>query len=348
MPAHIGGRPRPLRQGGDRVPDNHPAQSALYLRLVVLHDAQTGTPLAVMDAGYLTAVRTGASAAWRPGSRAQERPHGGRGSAPRAGGDAAGSVCAVRNIKAARVFDTERKPRAHVCRRVEPALDIEVLPVNHPREAIVGVRHRRCRDERVNARLRWDWLEPGQHVNAVGSHAPQARARHDAWSGRRSSPISGSLLVEAGDLMIPIQEGAITREHVRAGLGEGRGGSQARARVRRGDHAVQVGSASRCRTPPSPALSTGRHARPRSAPSSRSERAGQASPLASDAEGATASASTSSSAHRDRAAARLLHLQDGQEPLAVPRRHEEDSAPLAKGTSKGLVGRRVPVVCLRP
>jgi hypothetical protein len=27
-------------------------------------------------------------------------------------------------------------------------------------------------------------------------------------------------LVEAGDLIIPIQEGAITREHVRAGLGE--------------------------------------------------------------------------------------------------------------------------------
>ena len=65
-------------------------------------------------------------------------------------------------------------------------------------------------------------VKPGTHINGIGSHSPGARELDSAIVAR-SLLIADSreaCLNEAGDVMLPIQEGVITAEHIHAELGE--------------------------------------------------------------------------------------------------------------------------------
>jgi ornithine cyclodeaminase/alanine dehydrogenase len=65
-------------------------------------------------------------------------------------------------------------------------------------------------------------VREGTHINGVGSHTPNAREL-DTSIIKRSKVIADSYdacLNEAGDIMIPIQEGAIDKSHLHAELGE--------------------------------------------------------------------------------------------------------------------------------
>jgi ornithine cyclodeaminase/alanine dehydrogenase-like protein (mu-crystallin family) len=62
----------------------------------------------------------------------------------------------------------------------------------------------------------------GTHINGIGSHTPNAREL-DTTIVKRSLLIADSregCLSEAGDIMIPIQEGTLTEDHIYAELGE--------------------------------------------------------------------------------------------------------------------------------
>jgi ornithine cyclodeaminase/alanine dehydrogenase-like protein (mu-crystallin family) len=70
--------------------------------------------------------------------------------------------------------------------------------------------------------LKGEWVAPGAHINAVGSSTPTAREVDTAamlharlFVDRRESALS-----EAGDFIIPKQEGAIGDEHIQAEIGE--------------------------------------------------------------------------------------------------------------------------------
>jgi ornithine cyclodeaminase len=65
-------------------------------------------------------------------------------------------------------------------------------------------------------------LRPGMHVNAVGSYRPETREL-DSEAIRRAKVVVETREVameEAGDLLIPIHEGAITADHVVADLAD--------------------------------------------------------------------------------------------------------------------------------
>ena len=70
--------------------------------------------------------------------------------------------------------------------------------------------------------LQRGWLKEGVHINAVGSSIPTSReidtptmAAARLFVDRRESA-----LAEAGDLLIPMLEGAVKGDHVQAELGE--------------------------------------------------------------------------------------------------------------------------------
>ena len=67
-----------------------------------------------------------------------------------------------------------------------------------------------------------NWLSPGTHINGIGSHSPGAREL-DTTAIQRAKVVADQIvacLAEAGDLIIPIREGAITETHIHAQLGE--------------------------------------------------------------------------------------------------------------------------------
>ncbi len=225
MPAYVGGAVDALALKVVTVYPDNPVQHNLptTIGVLLLNDPATGRPLAVMDAGLLTAVRTGAvsGVATKYLARQAARAVGVLGAGVMAKWQLA-AVSAVRPIESVAVYD--RAPGRADAFAVEMGLRLskKIVAVDHPRKAIEG------RDVVVVATSATEpvfegaWLEPGQHVNAIGSHAPSHRELDTAAIVRaRVFPDHPeACLAEAGDLLIPIKEGAIGRDHLQAGLGE--------------------------------------------------------------------------------------------------------------------------------
>ncbi len=70
--------------------------------------------------------------------------------------------------------------------------------------------------------LRREWIADGAHVNAVATFSPQSReidsetvAAASLFVDRRESALN-----EPGDILIPLREGLIGADHIRAEIGE--------------------------------------------------------------------------------------------------------------------------------
>ncbi len=132
------------------------------------------------------------------------------------------AVCAVRPIRGARVFGRDRDRLERFCEVASQSLGIDVRPAASRAEALSGAHI-------INVVTRSDTpvfegarLEPGQHINAVGSNA-LSRREIDLETVRRSDVIVvDSVDVargECGDLLPAIELGLIHWEHI-ADLGD--------------------------------------------------------------------------------------------------------------------------------
>jgi alanine dehydrogenase len=204
--------------------DDNPAQGLpLIHALVVVVDATTGRPQAAMDGTYLTALRTGAVSGAatdflaRPDARV----------AAIFGAGAQGrtqleAVCAVRPIEAAWVFDSNAERARAYADEMSTWLSLPVSLARSPAEAlrqadVVCTATTSSTPVFADADLR-----PGVHVNAVGAYTPQMQELPAETVARARVVIDhrAASLAEAGDLIIPIEQGIIGEDHIHAELGE--------------------------------------------------------------------------------------------------------------------------------
>ena len=225
MPAYIGGDMDALALKVVTVYPQNPAQHHLptTIGLLVLSDPRTGAPLAVMDASYLTAMRTGAvsGVATKHLARPDAKRVGIFGAGVQAETQLSAIAC-VRTLDGAWVYDTDTAKAKSYADQMTKTLTLPVVAVNTPREAVAGMDIIVAASSASEPIFDGTWLEAGQHINGVGSHAPHTREL-DTKTIVRSKVFVDSVdacLVEAGDLLIPIKEGAIDKSHIRAGLGE--------------------------------------------------------------------------------------------------------------------------------
>jgi len=70
--------------------------------------------------------------------------------------------------------------------------------------------------------LKGEWLQPGCHLNLVGVHTPQAREVNTRAIERSRVYVDlvESAMNEAGDLLIPIGDGAIDERHILGEIGQ--------------------------------------------------------------------------------------------------------------------------------
>lgn len=224
MPAYIGGDVNAL---GIKVVTLFIGNAQKGLPVVqgtfLLLHPQTGERLAVMDAGYLTAVRTGAVSGVATKYLAREDAHVltvfGAGIQARTQVEA---ICLVRPID--RVIIVDKNPAAAEAFVAEmgPKLGV-ALEVAADRQTAVA-----SADIIVTATtahqpvFAGEWLKPGVHINGIGSHHPTAREL-DTTTIQRSKVVVDNMnacLTEAGDIIMPIEENAITQAHIYAQLGE--------------------------------------------------------------------------------------------------------------------------------
>ncbi len=225
MPAYIGGDAEALALKVVTVYPQNPVRHHLptTIGLLVLSEPATGAPLAVMDATLLTAMRTGAASgvATKYLARADARRVGIFGAGVQAQTQLSAVAC-VRELEGAWVYDSNAARAKTFADEMSKQIGVPVVAVDAPRQAVQGMDIIVAASSANEPVFDGAWLEAGQHVNGVGSHAPHTREL-DSKTMVRSKVFVDSLdaaLAEAGDLLIPMKEGVIGKDHVSGTLGE--------------------------------------------------------------------------------------------------------------------------------
>jgi len=197
--------------------------------LYVLMDGMTGHPLALIDGEALTLRRTAATSALASTYLSREDARtllvvGTGALAPYM----AEAHCAVRDISRVLVWgrhsDHAERTAATLAARGLPARAVTALEGALAEADIVT-----CATTAREPVVRGAWIRYGTHVDLVGAFTREMRESDDDLVARAEVFVDtyAGALKEAGDLVQPIDEGAITREHVRAELAELASGTHA-------------------------------------------------------------------------------------------------------------------------
>ncbi len=189
--------------------------------VLLLHDARTGKPLALMDAEHLTAMRTGAVSG--VATRCMARPDAGVvtifGAGAQAGPQllAMAAVRSIRQVHVVALGDTQP-----FCSQMTARLGVAVTAAEDVRTAVEAADLICTATNSPTPLFDGAWLRPGTHINAIGAYTKTMREL-DATAVRRSRVIVDrrqAAQVEAGDLVIPLQEGVIGPAHIVGELAE--------------------------------------------------------------------------------------------------------------------------------
>jgi ornithine cyclodeaminase len=194
--------------------------------VVIVIDSTTGLAVAVMEGGYLTALRTGAGSGAATDLLARRDAEVaaifGAGAQARA---QALAVAAVRPIKRFWFYSRRREHVDEMIAEIRPRLgpSVELLAAETPaqaaREALVV-----CAATTSSTPV-FDGgdLRPGVHVNGVGSYRPEMQ-EVDCVTLRRASKIvvdsREAAMAEAGDLIVAVERGEIQTSDIYAEIGE--------------------------------------------------------------------------------------------------------------------------------
>jgi alanine dehydrogenase len=204
-------------------PDNRAKGLPTTVAWIVVNDPETGMVKAFMDATYLTAMRTGAitgvAAKYLAPKDAKTVAIFGAGVQGRTQTWAA---CTVRDIEKVYVSDLYPEARKKFAEDMTKKLGIDVISANSGEEA--------CKDADIvltattspKPVLKREWLKEKVHVSAIGAFYPDWRELDTATVAESKLVIDDreGIELEAGDILIPIKEGAFTWDHVYAELKE--------------------------------------------------------------------------------------------------------------------------------
>jgi len=190
---------------------------------IAVNDPMTGTLEALMDATYLTAVRTGAvtgvAARFLAPRNSRVATVIGCGVQGKTQAWAVAETCSLDVI---RIFDISGERMGRFAEEMGPKLGVDIVAAESGeaavRDADIVVTATSSREPVVRRR----WLSDEVHVSAIGSFYPDYREL-DTETIREAKVVVDSreaVLAEAGDLIIPLKEGAITKDHIYAELGD--------------------------------------------------------------------------------------------------------------------------------
>jgi ornithine cyclodeaminase/alanine dehydrogenase-like protein (mu-crystallin family) len=209
-------------------PENHHHGMPSHQGLIALFDETTGTPLALMDATFITSIRTGGAAAVAARLLARD--------------DA--SVLAILGAGAVASAHLETFPRVRNFREIRVASrnaeHAKALAERHPHavavtsfeEAVRGAGVVACCTDAREPIIRREWLEPGVHVSATGGtfgpevDAETIKAGHVfvEWRGAvTSAPPAGAHelqgmdaegVTEIGEVLLGKKPGRRSREEI--------------------------------------------------------------------------------------------------------------------------------------
>ena len=227
MPGHIqadGGRDGALGMKAVSVfPGNARRGIDTHQGAVLLFEADTGRLSALMDGATITAIRTAAVSGVATdllarkdatelailGAGVQARTH-------------LEAIAAVRPLRHVRVWSRNQEHAASLVKETAGRFGGSIDMVPGAESAVRGADVVATVTASPEPILQRGWLKEGVHINAVGSSIPTTREIDTAtmaavrlFVDRRESAVN-----EAGDILIPMREGAFTADHIQAELGD--------------------------------------------------------------------------------------------------------------------------------
>jgi ornithine cyclodeaminase len=190
---------------------------------VMLFDGTNGELLAIVNASAITAIRTAAVSAVATRLLAREDADDlaiiGAGVQARSHLTAVNCVRPLRRIRiASRSFESAQR----CANEMQPEFPTLLEPVETVEAAVRGADIIVTATTSKDPVLQREWISAGAHINAIGTFSPRAREVDTATMAGASLFVDAreSALNEAGDYLIPANEGVIGPEHIRADLGE--------------------------------------------------------------------------------------------------------------------------------
>ena len=223
MPAYLG---NPSTIGAKILtffPRNHGTKYDSHQGAVLLFDPETGALAAMLDATPVTTIRTAAvsAVATRLLARADSSTLAILGAGVQ-GYVHIEAIRLVRPIKRLRVWSRTREHAERLARTAAERFALDAVAADSGAEAVRGADIVCTTTSAREPVLQGDWLEPGTHVNAIGASHRTARevdsrtvVRSRLYVDRRESALK-----EPGDILVPLDEGAIAPEHIVAEIGE--------------------------------------------------------------------------------------------------------------------------------
>jgi ornithine cyclodeaminase/alanine dehydrogenase-like protein (mu-crystallin family) len=194
--------------------------------LVLLFDAGDGRPLALMDGGYLTALRTGAASGLATRLLARD---GARGLALFGAGAQAlaqvWAVCEARPIERVWLVNRTREHAerlADALRSFGPPIPGGIQIAADAASALAEADVVCCATSSPTPLFADDAIRAGTHINGIGAFLPTMQEVPVATVARARVVVDqrAAAWAEAGDLIIPREQGLIKEGHVVAELGE--------------------------------------------------------------------------------------------------------------------------------
>ena len=209
-------------------PGNVAAGLSSHLGLVLLFEPVHGRPVAMMDAAEITAIRTAAASGMATdllarkdagdlailGSGEQARSH-------------LEAMLAVRPIRRVRVWSRTRANAEAFAAEQGKAHGVAIEVADDVPSAVQAADIICAVSHAPDPILRGDWIEPGAHLNAVGSSTPRTAEIDTAAvvKSRFFVDMRQSAHNEAGEYLRALEAGAITPAHILGEIGEVAGGS---------------------------------------------------------------------------------------------------------------------------
>lgn len=215
------------------MPGNPAVGLDAHQGIVMLSSADTGQPMAVLNASAVTEIRTSAVSAVATdllalpgadvlaivGTGVQARAH-------------VMAIAATRPLSEVRIAGSSPAKAAKFAADVAPAALAEIGP-----ELASRVKVTSCESARVAAEgagivvtatsspvavLREGWLAPGTHINAVGACLPHTREldAQTVAGGALFADSRESVLRESGDYLLAAADGSVGPDHIRAEIGD--------------------------------------------------------------------------------------------------------------------------------
>ena len=203
---------------------NNPKQDLpAILATIMLFSAETGKLIAAIDGSFITAIRTACASAMA--TKGLANPN-----APVAGILGAGvqarahiqALCRVKKLQRIKIYSPLGISAERVRQELESEVGVDIEVVSSAEDTVRGADLVVTVTTAKEPVLELEWLKPGAHINAVGSHRPDLR-EIDGTTLARSKVVVDSreaVMAECGDILLAIKEKAITENSIHAEIGE--------------------------------------------------------------------------------------------------------------------------------